>query len=129
MTIIPPVVCGLVWALSGYVKVLGLHRCECGQLDIQLFKVGTSNFLVELLWQYVHADRKLAGVRKQGNLGQDLIAERARHHKRRMSSRTTITIVSMGHLQPVVVTYPKLTRRPSARRRIWRPDGIVNRST
>lgn len=79
--IILPVVFCLVWALNRDVKVLGLLRCERGQLDVQLFKVCTGNLLVEFLWQYVHANSKLARVRPQGNLSQDLVGERARHHK------------------------------------------------
>lgn len=82
--------CSLVWALDRNVEVLGLLSGQRRQLDIQLLQVSTRNLLVELLGQNVHTNRKLARVRPQCNLGQDLVGEGARHHKRRVSSSTSI---------------------------------------
>lgn len=91
--VVLPVVRGLVWTLNRDVEVRGLLRRERSQLDIQLLKMSTGDLLVEFLGQHMHANSKLARVRPQGNLSQDLVGERARHHERRVPGGASINIL------------------------------------
>ena len=77
-----------------------------------------SDFLVKFFGEHVYTKRELLRGRPEGNLGQNLIGEGARHDKRRMAGSTaTILLTSVeGHFHRN--THPRLTRRPSARRMI-----------
>jgi len=71
----------LVWSLDGDIKIRGLLGSQLSQLDIELSKVGTSDFLVELFGQHVDTKRELLWGRVQSNLCQHLVGEGARHDK------------------------------------------------
>ena len=79
---------GLVGTADGDVKVLGLFRGECGELDVQLSKVGTSDLLVELLGKHVDTERERGRVGPQGDLGKNLVGEGARHDERWVTGGT-----------------------------------------
>ena len=101
---------------------------EGSKLDIELSQMSTSNFLVELLGQHVHAKGEFLRSGPQGDLGKNLIGEGAGHDKRRVASSTPMEIrstVSHYHQEMEKISDPKFTRRPEARRRIWRPEGMV----
>ena len=76
------VVRGLIGAIHRDVKVLALGIGEDGQLDVELLQVCASDLLVELLGEYVDTKRELLGSGPEGNLGEDLVGERAGHHER-----------------------------------------------
>ena len=69
----------LVRAVDGDVEVGGLLRGERSELNVKLGKVRARDFLVELLREHVDAELKLAGVRPESDLGEDLVRERAGH--------------------------------------------------
>jgi hypothetical protein len=84
----------------------------------------------------VDAEGEFLGGGPQSNLSQHLIGEGAGHNERRMAGGATIRQPSQsvgfsgdGIENQKKKIYPKLTRRPSARRMTWRPEGIVKRST
>lgn len=77
---------GLVRAFSGDIEVLALGLGQGREFDIQLLQMGTSNLLVEFLRKHVNAERELLWGGPEGNLGEDLVGEGARHDEGRMSS-------------------------------------------
>jgi hypothetical protein len=78
----------LVWPIYGDVKICRLGLGQRRELDIQASEVGAGNFLVELLGEHVHPQGELFWCRPKGDLGQNLIGERARHNKRGVASGT-----------------------------------------
>jgi len=80
------VVVGLEGTVLGNVEVLGLFVGEDGQLDVKLFKVSTSDLLIQLLRQDVDAEGELLRSRPKGDLRDDLIGEGAGHDEGRVSS-------------------------------------------
>jgi hypothetical protein len=80
---------GLVRSLDGDVQVLGLGGREDGQLDVELGEMGAGDLLVELLGKHVDAEGELLRGGPEGDLGKDLVGERARHHEGRVASGTT----------------------------------------
>ena len=124
------VVRGLVGTVDGDVKVLGLLVSERCELDVELLEVSTCDLLIELLGKHVHADRELARVGPERDLSQNLVGERARHDEGGVTSGTAAsTRVNKQQSVNYEEAYPKLTRRPSARRMMWRPEAMVKRST
>lgn len=83
------VVRGLVGTVDRDVEVLGLGLAEDGQLDVELSKVRAGDFLVELLGEHVDAKREVIGASPERDLGKDLVRERTRHDKRRVTSRAS----------------------------------------
>lgn len=82
------VVEGLVGALDGDVEVVGLDLGEGGELDAELGKVGASDLLVEVLGEHVDTKGVRLNVGPEGDLGKNLVGERARHDKRGVASGT-----------------------------------------
>lgn len=82
------VVRGLVGAGDGEVEVVGLLLAEDGELDVELLEVGTGDLLVELLGEHVDAERELARVGPESDLGKDLIGEGAGHDERGVAGST-----------------------------------------
>lgn len=120
------VVTGLVRAIDGEVKVRSLVLGKNSELDAELLEVSASDFLVELLGENVDTDGELARIRPKGNLRQDLVGEGARHNERRVTGGATVNIgQSPRRFEHQSDTYPKFTRRPSAKRMMWRPLAIV----
>lgn len=76
----------LVRTVDGNVEVLGLGLGESGQLDVELSKVSTGDFLVEFLGEHVDAKREVTRASPEGDLGEDLVGERARHDERGVAS-------------------------------------------
>lgn len=95
------VVFGLVRTGLGHTQVLGLVVTQSGQVDVQVLKMASGNGLVQDLWQ----DLDLSGLKwtsllelwelalelsivgvEQGDLGKNLVGERAGHDKRGMTS-------------------------------------------
>jgi len=72
---------GLVGAVGRDVKVLALSFGENGQLDVELLQMSAGDLLVELLGEHVDTNRELLGSGPEGNLGEDLVGERAGHDK------------------------------------------------
>jgi hypothetical protein len=84
-------------------KVLGLDRGEGGELGVNVVQVKLGDLLVKSLGQDVDTNGAFALVAElnvlgtkgsiaslvQGNLGQDLVGERARHDEGRVASSTT----------------------------------------
>lgn len=75
------VVRGLVRAINRDVKVLALSLVEDGQLDVELLQMCAGNLLVKFFGQHVDTKRELLGSGPEGNLGKDLVGERAGHDK------------------------------------------------
>lgn len=103
-----PVVEGLVGTVDRDVEVLGLRLGEGGELDVQLRQVGTGDLFVEFLGEHamiyrlhqrpllgavsdhvLDTKRELLRSRPEGNLGEDLVGERAGHDERRVASSAT----------------------------------------
>jgi len=76
-------------SLGSDAQVLGLLGGEDGEVGSQLLQVETGDLLIELLGQEVDSNVVLGGLGPQGNLGKDLVGERAGHDKRRVSSGTS----------------------------------------
>lgn len=76
-------------SLGGNTQVLGLLGGEGGEVSTELLQVETSNLLIELLGQEVNSDGVLGSLGPEGNLGQNLVGERAGHDERRVSSGTS----------------------------------------
>lgn len=108
----------LVGAVGRDVEVLGLDIREGRELDVERLQVGTGNLLVELLGKHVDAERELLGGGPESDLSEDLVGERAGHDERGVTGGTAIER-RVRHRRDSYVkmkTYPRLTRRPSARR-------------
>ena len=82
----------LVGAVDREVKVLRLLLRKDSELDVKLLEVCASDLLVELLGEHVDAERKLARVSPESDLGKDLVGERAGHDERGMTGGTTMRI-------------------------------------
>ena len=80
------VVRGLVRAADRDVKILALSFTEDGQLDIELLQMCAGNLLVKFFGEHVDTKRELLGSGPEGNLGKDLIGERAGHDEGRVAS-------------------------------------------
>lgn len=103
-----PVDVALVRTLLGQSKVLGLDVSHDGELDVASGQVGSGNFFVECLGKNAVVDRHERstivsrtihwevhdsldtegvglGVGPEGNLGEDLVGERARHDEGRVT--------------------------------------------
>ena len=101
----------LVRTIDRDIKVFGLGLGESGQLDVELGKMGTGNFLVELLGENVHAKRELLRGGPERNLGQDLVGEGAGHDERGVAGgaskvdKTTLSkeddVAAVGHGEAV----------------------------
>ena len=78
----------LVGTVDRNVEVIGLSLAQGGQLDVELSKVGTGDFFVELLGKHVDTERELLGGGPEGDLSEDLVGERARHDERRVTGGT-----------------------------------------
>lgn len=105
--------------VDGDVKVLRLLIGEGGEFDVELSKVGTSDFLIELLGEHVNTESELVGVGPESDLSEDLVGERAGHDEGGVTSSTTRgdpVLTAVTNTLVAKFTYPKLTRRPSARR-------------
>ena len=97
----------LVRAIDRDIEVLGLGLGESGQLHVELGKMGTGNFLVELLGEDVHAKRELLRGGPERNLSQDLVGEGAGHDEGGVASgasevdKTTLSkeddVTAVGH--------------------------------
>lgn len=93
---------GLVGTGDVQTQVLGLHGGELAQLGVDVLQVQQGDLLVENLGQDVDADLLLAGGAEldvllaergilgleQGDLGQDLVGEGARHDEGRVTGGT-----------------------------------------
>ena len=73
------VVVGLVRTLDGETEVVGLLGGELGELDVELGQVGSGNLLVEGLGEHVDTEGVGLVVGPKGDLGHDLVGERAGH--------------------------------------------------
>jgi len=80
-----PVDVALVRTLLGQSKVLGLDVSHDGELDVASGQVGSGNFFVECLGKNVDTEGVGLGVGPEGNLGEDLVGERARHDEGRVT--------------------------------------------
>ena len=78
----------LVRTVDRKTEVVGLCLGESGELDVELGKMGTGDFLVEFLGEHVDAERELLGSLPEGNLSKDLVGEGAGHDEGRVASRT-----------------------------------------
>jgi hypothetical protein len=82
-------VLGLERTFGGKTKVLGLHRGQLGQLDVDVSQVQSSDLFVENLWENVDTDIELSGLAElwellsegsvsglvQQDLGENLVGE------------------------------------------------------
>lgn len=75
------VVRGLVRAVDRDVKVLALSFAEDGQLDVELLQMCAGDLLIKFFGEHVDTKRELLGSGPEGNLGKDLVGERAGHDK------------------------------------------------
>lgn len=112
------IVGGLVGALDRDVEVLGLLGRERRKLDVELLQMRARNLLVKFFGQHMHAERERLGVRPERDLREDLVGEGEGHDEGRVAGRA-----AEGRLHEIYQarfircgTYPRLTRRPSARR-------------
>lgn len=69
------VVRSLVRTVDGDVEVLRLDIGENGELDSELSKVSTSDFLIKLLRQDVHAQGELLRGSPESDLRENLVCE------------------------------------------------------
>lgn len=76
---------GLVGTLRLDTEVLGLLGVEGGEVDTNVGQVRAGDLLVELLGEHMDADGILTGIGPEGDLGQNLVAERVGHDERRVS--------------------------------------------
>lgn len=93
---------GLVGAVDVQAEVVGLDGGQLSELGVNVVQVAASDLLVELLGQNVDTDGLAAtGTEldvllaeglvlslEEGNLGKDLVGERAGHDERRVASST-----------------------------------------
>lgn len=93
---------GLEGTVNGQAEVLGLDGGQLGKLGVDVVQVAASDLLVELLGQNVDTDGLAAtGTEldvllaegsilslEEGNLGQDLVGERAGHDEGRVTGST-----------------------------------------
>jgi hypothetical protein len=80
------VVVGLEGTSGGDTEVLGLLLGEGGELDTNTLQVVTGDLLIELLGEKVDTNGVLVGLSPEGNLSEDLVAERGGHNERRVST-------------------------------------------
>eukprot|EP00043_Microstomoeca_roanoka_P006097 m.60201 g.60201 ORF g.60201 m.60201 type:complete len:366 (+) comp13270_c0_seq1:453-1550(+) len=83
------VVLGLERTLSWDTEVLGLVSRENGELNTELVKVSSSDFLIQLLGQDVDANCVFVSVGPELNLGKDLVGEGVGHDKAWVTSGAT----------------------------------------
>lgn len=76
----------LVWTLDWDTNVGSLLRGQLSELNAELAKVQTSDFLVQDLWKEVDAKRVLVRFSPEGDLSQGLVGERAGHDERWVSA-------------------------------------------
>ena len=69
------VVQSLVRSFDRDAEILGLSGRELGQLNADVLKVSTRDFLVELLGQNVYPEREVLRRRPEGYLCKDLVGE------------------------------------------------------
>ena len=79
------VVVGLEGTLRLDTEVLGLLGVKGGEVDTDVGQVRAGDLLVELLGEHVDTDGVLANLSPEGDLGQNLVAERVGHNERRVS--------------------------------------------
>lgn len=93
---------GLEGAVDIEAEVVGLDGGQLSELGVNVVQVAASDLLVELLGQNVDTDGLAAGGTEldvllaeglilgleEGNLGQDLVGERAGHDERRVAGST-----------------------------------------
>lgn len=79
------VVVGLVGTVDGETEVVGLGLGHLGELDVELGQVRSGDLLVEGFGEHVHAEGVRLGVGPEGDLGHDLVGERAGHDERRVT--------------------------------------------
>src|SRR5579863_10314114 len=77
------VVVRLVRAFDWHSDVVGLLLAQLGQPDAERVQVQPGDSLVEVLGQYVHAERVLVGLGEQLDLGEHLVGEAGGHHEAR----------------------------------------------
>jgi hypothetical protein len=82
----------LVRSINGEIEVRCLLLGKDSKLDVELLKVRASNFLIELLGEHVDAEGELTRVGPEGNLGQNLVGEGARHNKGWVARSTSMKI-------------------------------------
>jgi hypothetical protein len=80
------IVQGLVGACDGNVEILALRLSEGRKFYVELGQMCPSDFLIEFLREHMNTEREGFGIRPESNLCEDLVGERARHDKGRMSS-------------------------------------------
>lgn len=83
------VVVGLVRTVDRETEVVGLLLGHLGKLDVQLTQVSSGNLLVKRLGEHVDTKGVRLGVGPKGDLSHDLVGERARHDKRRVTGTAT----------------------------------------
>jgi hypothetical protein len=70
-------------------KRMIVRRTNGGKLDVERLKVSAGNLLVELLGEDVDTKGVLLNVGPEGDLGEDLVGERAGHDPRRVTGSAT----------------------------------------
>jgi hypothetical protein len=78
----------LVRAFNGNIQIFRLNGGEGCQFNVELAKMGASNLLIELLGQYVDAEREFLRGSPESDLSENLVSEGARHHEGGVSSST-----------------------------------------
>src|SRR5271156_1987784 len=79
----------LEWAFRFETEVFELNGCKLGKLDTGFRKMQSSNLFIEDFRKHGNANRPSLLCSPKFNLRKNLIRERSRHDKRRMSSSTT----------------------------------------
>ena len=75
----------LVRTVDRETEVVGLDGGELGELDVELRQVGSGTLLVERLREHVDTEGVRGSVGPEGDLGHDLVGERAGHDERRVT--------------------------------------------
>ena len=126
------VVVGLVRTLNIDAKVLSLILGELRELHVKVVEVETSNLkwvrraekqgekdlLIKLLGEEVDANLVLPRLSPERDLGEDL--RNVKRSKRERGRTWLVKELDMTN-EGWPVAQPRLTRRPSARRIMWRP--------
>lgn len=83
------VVVGLEGSLGGNTQIFNLLGGEGGEASTELLQMETSDLLIQLFGQEVNSDGVFGVLSPEGNLGKNLVRERAGHHKAGVTSGTS----------------------------------------